>query len=103
MLKEITVDELLRRTGCEKILIMSEASVWTLADYLDETRILIDEAEEKEEEAPKEPKKRRSRKELEETIVKAWNNGERTIAQVMEMTGATYNTVRRYLPVSKEG
>ena len=39
----------------------------------------------------------------EEKVLKAWNRGEKTIKQVMEITGFSYPTVRRYIPVTPEG
>ena len=59
-------------------------------------------------EIPDEPKKktdktRRSKDEIEQLILKAWNGGERSIAEIQRITGCTYATVRRYIPISPNG
>lgn len=47
--------------------------------------------------------KRRSRKEVEQLVLKAWNGGEHTIKEIMDITGCTYSTVCRYIPRSVNG
>ena len=39
----------------------------------------------------------------EELILKAWGRGERSISEIMRMTGYSYQTVRRYIPISPKG
>lgn len=39
----------------------------------------------------------------EQEILKAWNGGERSIKEIMEITGASYPTVRKYIPENPEG
>ena len=36
-------------------------------------------------------------------ILKAWNGGERSISEIMNITGCTHATVRRYIPISPNG
>ena len=95
MLREITLQELADLIGQDvRIHILIE----------DET----EEAEELDEEDPEEPqtKKRqqvRNYSETEQKVLAAWNGGERTIKEIMEMTGFSYPTVRKYIPVSVNG
>lgn len=66
-------------------------------------------AEDHEEEPAAEPpaeKKKRGKPETgkaEELILKAWGRGERSISEIMRMTGYSYQTVRRYIPISPKG
>ena len=46
---------------------------------------------------------RRSREEIEQLVLQAWRGGDRSITQIMDITGCTYATVRRYIPVTPEG
>lgn len=39
----------------------------------------------------------------EELILKAWGGGEHSISEIMRMTGYSYQTVRRYIPISPKG
>ena len=43
------------------------------------------------------------RREIEEAVLKAWNRGERSITQIMELSGCSYKQVRKYIPETKEG
>ena len=57
-------------------------------------------------EAPKERKKQRGRKTdsvAEQAILKAWHGGDRKIGEIMEITGYSYNTVRKYIPITPMG
>ena len=66
-------------------------------------------AEDPEEEPAAEPpkeKKRGGRPETgkaEQIILKAWGGGDRSISEIMRMTGYSYQTVRRYIPISPKG
>lgn len=68
-----------------------------------------DPAEDPEEEPAAEPpkeKKRGGRPETgkaEQIILKAWGGGEHSISEIMRMTGYSYQTVRRYIPISPKG
>lgn len=102
MIKEIKNAQL-EKLLPKKIFIFNGESVWTLSEYLEDVRILVDDVEEpapdpKEKEAPEQPRQRRNSKELEREILKAWDKGNRTISQIMNITGCTYATVKRYLP-----
>lgn len=80
-----------------------------IADFADEDPEGAPEEEPEEEpaEAPKEEAKprrpRRTRAEIEAAVIKAWNRGERTIPEIMSLTGCTYRTVRKYIPETSEG
>ena len=53
-----------------------------------------------------EPKKRGGKPEkgqVEELILKAWGGGEHSISEIMRITGYSYKTVRRYIPISPKG
>lgn len=107
MLREITLQELADLIGQDvKIHILIE----------DESEEL-EETDEEQEEEPEEPdededpdgpqmKKRqriRNYSDTEQKVLAAWNGGERTIKEIMEMTGLSYPTVRKYIPVSVNG
>lgn len=56
--------------------------------------------------APPAEKKKRGKPETgkaEELILKAWGRGEHSISEIMRMTGYSYQTVRRYIPISPKG
>ena len=40
---------------------------------------------------------------LEQMVLKAWKRGDRTIDEVIEITGLPYKIVRKYLPESPAG
>lgn len=55
---------------------------------------------------PAKTKKRGGKPEAEkaeELILKAWGGGEHSISEIMRMTGYSYQTVRRYIPISPKG
>ena len=106
MLREITLQELADLIGQDvriHILIEDETEE---AEELDEEQ--EEEPEEPDEEEPEEPetkerKQVRNYSETEQKVLAAWNGGERTIKEIMEMTGFSYPTVRKYIPVSVNG
>ena len=108
MLREITLQELADLIGQDvriHILIEDEDEE---AEELDEEQEEEPEEETGEEDDPEEPqmKKRqqvRNYSETEQKVLAAWNGGERTIKEIMEMTGFSYPTVRKYIPVSVNG
>ena len=87
MLKEITLQEFLERMG--------------------DVRIMVDEDPDQEEKEPtpdmKAERVLKSSSPNEQKVLKAWNRGERTIKEVMEITGLSYPTVRKYLPATPNG
>ena len=106
MLREITLQELADLIGQDvKIHILIEDD----PEETEETEETEEEPEEADEEDdPEEPqtKKRqqvRNYSETEQKVLAAWNGGERTIKEIMEMTGFSYPTVRKYIPVSVNG
>ena len=102
MLKEITLNEFLRTDGCPIYLLdIKTGTTKTVEDLFDGIRILKDGKVLKAETPERRP--RRSPGEIETAVLKAWNGGERTISQVMELAHVDYKTARRYLPASKEG
>ena len=48
------------------------------------------------------PKKRHGTN-TEQEILAAWKGGERSIKEIMQITGKSYQTVRKYIPESKNG
>ena len=83
-------------------------------DWKDQPEKKTDPAEEPAEDPKEEPaaapmaktKKRGGKPEAgkaEELILKAWGRGERSISEIMRMTGYSYQTVRRYIPISPKG
>ena len=107
MLREITLQELADLIG-------QDVRIHILIEDEDEE---AEEPDEEQEEEPEEPdddvdpneqqtKKRqqvRNYSETEQKVLAAWNGGERTIEEIMEMTGFSYPTVRKYIPVSVNG
>lgn len=89
-----------------EVLALEGAIVRPLQEFLKGMRFLIDE-EPKRKEKPKEAgKKEESKKETSQTeqdILKAWNGGTRTIKEIMEVTGYSYPTVRKYIPETEKG
>lgn len=101
MLKEITLQELADLIG-------QDVRIHILIEDEDEEQEEEPEEETGEEDDPEEPqtKKRqqvRNYSETEQKVLAAWNGGERTIKEIMEMTGFSYPTVRKYIPVSVNG
>ena len=93
MLKEIELKEIMPD---RQIYIIEDDKFFSLNVLLEGCRILVDEAEETK------PKKR-VRGDAEQKIIKAYNSGEKTIKQIMEETGCSYATVRKYIPVNADG
>lgn len=118
MLQEISYQKLVSEMK-HPVLFLKDGRILSLEELFSGVRCLIDinnpaqvsigvpvvpaQPKPEEPEKPKEVRKRRSAKELEHEIIKAYNGGERTISQVMEIVGCTYATARRYLPINKEG
>ena len=93
MLKEIELKEIMPD---RQIYIIEDDKFFSLNVLLEGCRILVDETEE-----PKPKKKNRG--EAEEMILKCYNSGEKTIKQIMEETGYSYPTVRKYIPINENG
>ena len=126
MLREIDRSILLNELE-EDILIIQNDTVYTLDEFFEGARILIDEDPEEEwfeedskdddpelpfpevleekldpevdldvfEEADPRPSGRRSSK---DEILKAWDDGKRSVEEVVRITGKTRQTVLKYLP-----
>lgn len=95
MLKEIELKEIMPD---RQIYIIEDDKFFSLNVLLEGCRILVDEAEE-----TKPKPKKRVRGDAEQKIIKAYNSGEKTIKQIMEETGCSYATVRKYIPVNADG
>lgn len=84
-----------------------------MIDWKDQPEKKTEPAEEPAEDPEEEPaaappaeKKKRGKPETgkaEELILKAWGRGEHSISEIMRMTGYSYQTVRRYIPISPKG
>ena len=85
-----------------------------MIDWTDQTEEKQEPAEEPAEDPKEEPaaapmaktKKRGGKPEsgqAEELILKAWGRGKHSISEIMRMTGYSYQTVRRYIPISPKG
>lgn len=112
MLKEIPMAEALKHlTYKDKIIVLDGDRIRPIDDILSGLRFLIDEPEKPKQKKTQEEKKDQEEKKekkntgvsKEQEILKAWNGGERSIKEIMEMTGASYATVRRWIPVTPEG
>lgn len=93
MLKEIKLKEIMPD---RQIYVIEGDKFFSLNVLLEGCRILVDD-----EETPK-PKKP-VRGDAEQRILKAYNAGEKTIKQIMEETGCSYATVRKYIPINENG
>lgn len=97
MLKEQSKEEI-------KSVIVDAVST-ALDEVLDELfKSLLFLAEDAKEETPA-MKQRRTANELRDIIMKCWNRGEgeKTAYQISKETGININTVKKYIPMSKEG
>lgn len=107
MLKEITQEDLMKRIGAKAFVVNLVGGVANpLSDLLTGSRILIDEEEKatvKRKGPGKEIDSKKDHYDKEQMILKAWNGGERTIKEIMEITGFSYPTVRKYIPTTING
>lgn len=105
MLREITKEEMFTKEA-DKILVIRGGTIVPLMELLEGARFLVEEGKtDPEPEEKKEKKSQRggSRKSKEDEILAAWKGGERSIKEIMAITGASYQTVRKYIPVTMEG
>lgn len=84
-----------------EVLTLKGSIVRPFEEILGEMRFLVEE-EPKQKEKPKEETKKES-SQTEQDILKAWNAGTRTIKEIMQMTGYSYPTVRKYIPETEKG
>lgn len=123
MIKEISIREAMKIfVDGGNVQVIDGDRIRKLDDIFAEFRFITDEETKKKKtaapkaEAPKEEKpkaeKPRTKKRTaaeptstskEQEILKAWNGGERSIKEIMEITGASYPTVRKYIPENPEG
>lgn len=119
MLKEIKINQFVKTDGEPIYLLDIESgSVVTLEDVFQNIRILKDvnlvradpvietpEAKKTIDSQTTDSGKRKRRKsdEIQSAVIKAYDCGNRNIAQVMEIAKVDYKTARKYLPISKEG
>lgn len=105
MLREITKEEMFTKEA-DKILVIRGGTIVPLMELLEGARFLVEEAKtDPEPEEKKEKKSQRggSRKSMEDEILTAWKGGERSIKEIMAITGASYQTVRKYIPATERG
>lgn len=106
MLREITLQELadlIDQNVKIHILIEDDSEKVEETEEEQEEADEEDEPEESEEPQTKERKQVRNYLVTEQKVLAAWNGGERTIKEIMELTGLSYPTVRKYIPVSVNG
>lgn len=105
MLREVTYKEIIKDT--DPVMIILDGSIISLEDLFRDARILIDTA-------PKAPSRKLPEPETPESakaksnairarVLKAWNGGKHNASQIAKMTGLSYTTVRKYIPISEEG
>ena len=88
-----------------EVLVLQGRYVTSLKEVLQGMRFLVEE-EPKQKKTEEKPKKEGPQKDCgqkEQEILKAWNGGERSIKEIMEITGAAYSTVRKYIPETAKG
>ena len=102
MLKEIELKEIMPG---RQIYVIEDDKFFSLNVLLEGCRILVEDTE-----APKPRGRKKSLiknqkgiGEAEEKILKCYNSGEKTIKQIMEETGYSYPTVRKYIPINENG
>ena len=125
MLQEILPTEV-GMYNTDDIIVLNNDTVYTFDEFMDSSRFLVDLAtddedeeieddgeefdedeedddpeEEPEEDEDPEPK-RRTKAQIIELITEAVSDGRKSIADIMEATGLTYNTVKRYLEKMEE-
>ena len=102
MLREITMQELADLIGQDtRIHILIEEDD-LLEEEEEEELDLPFQDEDLDEDIEKDWKQKRA-SENEQRVLKAWNRGERTIKEIVEITGLSYPTVRKYIPESPAG
>lgn len=101
MLKEITMDEAFRaHLGHKQVLVLDGDQVKQLCNLVNYWRFLIEEEEAMEKE---EREKQERGNKVREEILAAWKGGERSISEIQKITGRSYQTIRKYIPESKNG
>lgn len=106
MLKEIERAAALEACAEGKpVLALKGGAALPLDELLTGVRFLVDEDEAAVEKKPERTvrKDRHHASDKEQEILKAWNGGTRTIKEIMEKTGCSYATVRKYIPISPNG
>lgn len=66
-----------------------------------ETAVVVPEAETPE--SKHRLGKRKADGQAEKEILEAWKGGDRSIKEIMEITGYSYPTVRKYIPINEKG
>ena len=100
MLKEIQMSEVIKTCAAGKeVIVLDGNTVRRFKEVFQGMRFLVDEEEE---DVKHDYPEKRSNK-AEDEILKAWNGGERSIKEIMEITGRSYGTVRKYIPVNENG
>ena len=104
MLKEITMDEAFKaHLGHKQVLVLDGDQVKQLCNLVNYWRFLIEEEEAMEKEERESHAKKKHGTSTEQEVLEAWKGGERSIKEIMQITGKSYQTVRRYIPESKNG
>lgn len=116
MLKEIRPEQMGTERENGEVFILMNDTLYTEEEFWDSARILIDydedddwkevdyedEDQEDEDEEPEpedpEPKRRGgARWSKKEEVLAAWNGGERTVDEIVELTGISKQTVKKYV------
>lgn len=86
--------------------ILTGDQIKRFGDLLENARYLVDEEPmvRKVETAVAEPMKDSARRtsKKEQEILAAWKGGDRSIKEIMDITGCSYATVRKYIPAESE-
>ena len=114
MLKEIRPEQMGTEREKGEVFILMNDTLYTEEEFWDSARILIDYVEdydwegeelededpEEEDEEPEDPEPKRrggARWSKKEEVLAAWNGGERTIDEIVELTGISKATVKKYV------
>lgn len=105
--------------GRNGIALCENGEVWPIDDMFKQiakTRFIIDFQEEKPEpetavavplaempEVKHRVGKRKADGQAEKEILEAWKGGDRSIKEIMEITGYSYPTMRKYIPINEKG
>ena len=104
MIKEIRPEQLETERERGDVLIILGDVLYTEEEFWDSVRVLIDYDEDEDEEeddpepAEEAPKRRGgARWSKKEEVLAAWNGGERTVDEIVELTGISKATVKKYV------
>lgn len=98
MLKEVSMEQAFEAyKRSQTVVVLHGGMVRSFTDLMNDMRFLIDQqpGTTQKVEVP-------AKRSKEQEILAAWKGGERSAKEIMEITGASYATVRKYIPGEDE-